>query len=103
METLIILPTILIGIVFFVLISWFMDTITTKHKNKKEKILKIIILSMCIFLCIFIEIMIIKGIKNYSPEPTAIDVYRGLTELEIRTVNGVPKDTVVVFKKIDNK
>jgi hypothetical protein len=33
-----------------------------------------------------------------SPEPTALDVYRGLTELEITSVNGVPKDTVVVYK-----
>ena len=31
--------------------------------------------------------------------PTALDVYRGNTELEITSVNGVPTDTVVVFKK----
>lgn len=30
--------------------------------------------------------------------PTALDVYRGNTELEITSVNGVPTDTVVVFK-----
>lgn len=43
-------------------------------------------------------ILIISEMKNIQTEPTAIDVYRGLTELEITSVNGVPKDTVVVFK-----
>ena len=37
-----------------------------------------------------------KHIKE--PKPTALDVYRGNTELEITSVNGVPTDTVVVFK-----
>ena len=34
-----------------------------------------------------------------KPKPSAIDVYRGHTELEITSVNGVPTDTVVVFKE----
>lgn len=33
-----------------------------------------------------------------KPTPTALDVYRGNTELKITSVNGVPTDTVVVFK-----
>ena len=33
-----------------------------------------------------------------NPTPSALDVYRGKTELEITSVNGVPTDTVVVFK-----
>lgn len=32
-------------------------------------------------------------------KPTALDVYRGKTTLEITSINGVPQDTVVVFKK----
>lgn len=32
--------------------------------------------------------------------PTAMDVYRGKTELKITSVNGVPQDTVVVWKNI---
>lgn len=32
-------------------------------------------------------------------KPEALDVYRGKTTLEITSVNGVPQDTVVVFKK----
>ena len=35
----------------------------------------------------------------YLPRPSALDVYRGNTELEITSVNGTPIDTVVVFKK----
>lgn len=31
--------------------------------------------------------------------PSALDVYRGNTELEIHSVNGVPTDTVIVYKK----
>jgi len=30
--------------------------------------------------------------------PKALDVYRGNTVLEITSVNGVPKDTTVIFK-----
>lgn len=43
-----------------------------------------------------VETAILLDIQD---EPTAIDVYRGLTELEITSVNNVVKDTVVIFKK----
>ena len=33
-----------------------------------------------------------------APTPTAIDVYRGKTELEIHSINNIPTDTVVVWK-----
>lgn len=36
---------------------------------------------------------------NDSLEPTALDVYRGKTTLEVTSINGIPQDTVVVFKK----
>lgn len=36
---------------------------------------------------------------NDSLEPTALDVYRGKTTLEITSVNGVPQDTVVIYIK----
>ena len=34
-----------------------------------------------------------------KPKPSALDVYRGNTELEITSVNGTPIDTIVVFKE----
>ena len=45
-----------------------------------------------------VAITLIVGINMSEPTPTALDVYRGNTELEITSVNGVPTDTVVVFK-----
>ena len=34
-----------------------------------------------------------------KPTPSALDVYRGSTELEITSINGISTDTVVIFKK----
>ena len=46
-----------------------------------------------------IEVYLLADIIG-EPKPSAIDVYRGNTELEITFVNGTPIDTVVVFQKI---
>ena len=56
--------------------------------------------SIVAIMCVIIGIVVIPEMKNIQPEPTALDVYRGLTELEITSVNGVTKDTIVVFKEI---
>jgi hypothetical protein len=61
--------------------------------------LDIIFGSFIMIVAIFVETVTISDINNIPPEPTALDVYRGLTELEITSDNGVPQDTVVVFKK----
>lgn len=45
-----------------------------------------------------IEVILVGDIIE-DPIPSALDVYRGNTELEITSVNGTPIDTVVVFKK----
>ena len=45
-----------------------------------------------------IEVYLLSNIIG-KPTPSALDVYRGNTELEITSVNGVPTDTVVVFKE----
>lgn len=46
---------------------------------------------------IIIEVCLLNIIKEKTI-PSALDVYRGNTELEITSVNGTPIDTVVVFK-----
>ena len=46
-----------------------------------------------------IEICLVSIIME-KPKPSALDVYRGNTKLEITFVNGTPIDTVVVFQKI---
>ena len=47
---------------------------------------------------VIIELCLISNIIE-KPTPSALDVYRGNTELEITSVNGIPTDTIVVFKK----
>lgn len=55
-----------------------------------------LILGIVVSVLIAIETAIIVNIVA-EPTPTPLDVYRGNTELEITSVNGVPTDTVVVF------
>ena len=45
-----------------------------------------------------IEVYLLADIIG-KPKPSALDVYRGNTELEITSVNGMPIDTFVVFKE----
>lgn len=47
---------------------------------------------------IVFEVNLLSNIIR-KPTPSALDVYRGNTELEITSINGTPIDTVVVFKK----
>ena len=51
-----------------------------------------------IIILMAIEVCLLANIIG-EPKPSAIDVYRGNTELEITSVNGTPIDTVVVFKE----
>lgn len=89
---------LIIGILSIIILTILIYVI--KSKDWFNVILGSIFLIVCIYVikCIIAEIIVISEIKNTQPEPTAIDVYRGLTELEINSVNGVPTDTIVVFK-----
>ena len=44
------------------------------------------------------EVIVVTDIIE-KPTPSALDVYRGNTELEITSANGTPIDSVVVFKE----
>ena len=46
---------------------------------------------------VVMEICLVNCIIE-KQKPSALDVYRGNTELEITSINGIPTDTVVVFK-----
>src|SRR5574344_1747788 len=48
-----------------------------------------------IIILMAIEVCLLSNIIG-EQKPSAIDVYRGNTELEITSVNGVPTDSVVV-------
>ena len=54
-------------------------------------------ISSLLIILIIIEVCLLNNIKEKTT-PSALDVYRGNTELEITSVNGTPIDTVVVFK-----
>lgn len=47
--------------------------------------------------CLLSVFIMIVG-NTHKPKPTTLDVYRVNTELRITSINGVPSDTVVVFK-----
>ena len=56
-----------------------------------------VIMGGCVAMLMTIEVYLLADIIG-EPKPSALDVYRGNTELEITSVNGTPIDTVVVFK-----
>lgn len=56
-----------------------------------------VVCGVFIILFAIAEILTIFEISR-EHKPKAIDVYRNKTELEITSVNGVPRDTVVVWK-----
>ena len=56
-----------------------------------------VIMGGSIAMLMTIEVFFLDDIIG-DTKPSAIDVYRGNTELEITSVNGVPTDSVVVFK-----
>ena len=56
-----------------------------------------IFMGIVITLLFVMEICLVHEIIE-KPKPSALDVYRDNTELEITFVNGTPIDTVVVWK-----
>ena len=68
------------------------------HLDKKLKTdgkLALLLMSNGIWGALILVFFLAMGEKNI---PQAIDVYRNKTELEITSVNSVPRDTVVVWK-----
>ena len=56
-----------------------------------------IFIGVVITIFIVIEICLVSRIIE-KPKPSALDVYRGNTKLEITSINGVPIDSTVVWK-----
>ena len=57
-----------------------------------------VFIGVVITMSVVLELCLISNIIE-KQKPSALDVYRGNTELEITSVNGMPMDTVVIFKK----
>ena len=78
-------------IIFTVSVAAFVDYVNNDIDNYlKGTILCLLVFFSCVTMTTFA-----LNLGN----PRAIDVYRGKTELEITSINGVPQDTVVVWKK----
>ena len=56
-----------------------------------------VFIGVVITMSVVLELCLISNIIE-KQKPSALDVYRGNTELEITSVNGVPTDSVVVYK-----
>lgn len=92
-----IIGAIIVGILIFALII-LIGYIRDRGGGSFEDGLFI---SSLLIILIIIEVCLLNIIKEKTI-PSALDVYRGNTELEITSVNGTPIDTVVVFKKENN-
>ena len=57
-------------------------------------------IAIALFVCIILSVLVgaLMAIKINTSEPTAIDVYRGNTTLEITYRDSIPIDSIVVFK-----
>lgn len=86
--------SIIIGILICGLI--FLSSII--RINKPEGFDTGMVTGVTITILLILEVYLVSNIIG-GPAPSALDVYRGNTELEITSVNGVPTDTTVVFKK----
>ena len=89
-----IIGAIIVGVLIFALI------ILCSFINERENgsFAAGVFIGAIIIMLMIIEICLVEIITE-KPTPSALDVYRGNTELEITSVNGTAIDTVVVFKK----
>lgn len=63
-----------------------------------KKVNKCIGKAQCLVILFVVLFIIIINYDTWT-EPSAIDVYRGQTTLEINYKNEIPQDTIVVWKK----
>ena len=89
-----IIGAVIVGILIFaliILIGYIRDRCCGSFEDG-------LFIASLIIILIIIEVCLLNIITEKT-KPSALDVYRGNTELEITSVNGVPTDSVVVFKK----
>ena len=80
---------LLLLLVAFLMMCVVGNTTSNKTTNQlRNNLCYMVILTVCLF-----GILILL-----SNVPQAIDVYRGKTDLQITSVNGIPKDSTVVWK-----
>ena len=89
-----VIGAIIVGILICVSVIWT----AFEGRNSSLDFDNGVIMGGCIGTLMTIEVCLLADIIG-KPKPSAIDVYRGNTELEITSVNGTPIDSVVVFKE----
>ncbi len=89
---------IIVAIIVGVLIVALVIFSIYMNDNSTDDFYKGLWIGVIIMILIVFEVNLLSNIIE-KPTPSALDVYRGNTELEITSVNGAPIDTVVVFKK----
>lgn len=94
----VIIGAIIVGILILALII----LCTTYLKENTTNDFDIGVITGGIIAILFVIEICLVSIITEKPIPSALDVYRGNTELEITSVNGTPIDTVVIFKKNNN-
>ena len=82
----------------FKIIDKVEDVLNPYGEDVLKKVNKYIGQGQCLIVLFSVLYIILINYDTWS-EPTAIDVYRGQTTLEINYENGVPQDTIVVWKK----
>ena len=86
-----------ITLLFLVMVGLIIVATSLSSSSEKERRYRLL---LSVFAGITFAVLWCNIMSLYEPKP--IDVYRGYTELKITSVNGVPTDTVVVWKKINN-
>jgi hypothetical protein len=86
-----------VAIVVGIILMGFVYLCTYMSSNRLGDVDMGIFLGIVLSVFFVIEIGIVSEIFA-EQIPTALDVYRGNTELMITSVNGIPTDTTVVFK-----
>ena len=89
---------IILAIIVGILICGFVILTAIVGRNSRCDFDTGVLMGGIIATLMTIEVYLLANIIG-EPKPSAIDVYRGNTELEITSVNGTPIDSVVVFKE----
>ena len=84
------------GLIIILIIAILLYVLMLFVAEDKAVVVSIGSLSFTVVVLLFVAIHKIK-----RPTPTALDVYRGKTTLEITYRDSVAVDSVVVYKKLD--
>ena len=86
------------ALIIFLIIGFILSIIWTVLAILPKEYVRIK-LAYCIISVIILILSVLCIVVYYENKPTAMDVYRGKTTLEITYRDKVPMDTVVVLKK----